>query len=1233
MSECPSEERLAEYAAGACGADEASAVERHAERCESCRAWLTRERQVADWFDGVCQDVGTEVLREVPGPDAADSRTAGHPQEAQDAREDPGTGLKIPDCRIIRQLSRGGQGIVYEALQLSTKRKVAVKVLLPGAHASASARKRFEREIELIAKLRHPNIISIHQTGTLPDGGQYYVMDYVRGLPLDRHVREKKLCLEEVLRLFATVCDAVQYAHQRGVIHRDLKPTNTLVDSEGRPQILDFGLAKPLTDRAATLVSVSQEVIGTLPYMSPEQAVGSPDEIDTRTDVYALGVIFYELLTGHYPYPVKGALPDVVRNITETPPTPPSRIWTSDSGVTRRSTRRLRAGECPIDREIQTILLKPLAKERERRYQSAGELARDIRHYLAGEPIEARRDSGLYLLKKMISRYRGISATVAISVLCGIGFGVTATVVYQRKAELAGAEALRQKDIAQAKAAEAGRQREIADAKAAEAAGKEHVGRELSSLLALTAPEEPDLAARVGALKLLYRYVNKVDTSQAKDLATQIIDGRLRGLLNNLEVALATNDLASVAQLFAQDTEAPTLQWILQRGGRDSEGNSFLARFCLRLDRWIQFPAPVGHGQEMRDCLDTLLAFEPNNDRARAVAMAMDSHWSPSKAYEENFDEYDEDRELEDWDSDVAPQPCRIRDGAMLISSTPACSGTARKRGLQLDARVVVLSWTLRLLPDASGQLPRGCANVLLAGPEGKICRGGVMYGHFEFMQRDATTGELVVVRREPARADQLYEMEMRYFRDRSTYDVLVNGDFLVEEAPCDRGGAVTEIWAGPNQGLEMLLDDIVLRCSDRPLKRDLGADVPLIDPRMLPIAVVARLPIPSTGTVGHDFDGDGCDELITGHAGQRGALTVFRVDGTTYEGRLIDDWVVSAEVELGPCSMIGSSVAVWGIGQGAAAVREAERGFVLLQVDEDFSIKEIFRKLYPEQGGGTVVPIQYSDGRRGIVVAMDHPGRAFELFAEGPGDSGARYVSLGYFIPHKPNATRASDIYSVVPYGLRGDTLDTFFIGWGQWAGNCPALVKLVGGRPVPDEEFVVSNADRVSPRAHSVTAQPLTGPTGRTRLALFCPGSGTPHLIAVSSKTKTEDTAESFSTGYGVRVWPIPRLLDGEHPVEPVFFAPMDAQAVATTEMRGRQVFAVASIEPIGLVPGKNVALQIYGLVGDQIELLWKATFFDVPWYPYDLCFADVDGNGDQELLMSIGRGGVILFKVEAN
>ena len=403
MSDAPTEAELARYAAGDCADDEARAIAARLKDHPEAQAWVERERANAAWLARVRPAAQEPATDESPvtetGSAAEDDTIDGPPRPT-------GSTPNITGYRITRELKRGGQVAVYQAIQLSTKRKVAIKVPFEGVSTSGAVRRRFKREIELVAQLKHPNIIAIFDSGVASDGRQFFVMDYVRGQPLHTYVRERKLTLEETLRLFARICDAVQYAHLRGVIHRDLKPSNILIDIDGNPKVLDFGLAKTLTAPLETALSISQEVVGTLPYMSPEQTHGNPEEIDTRTDIYALGVVLYELLTGHYPYPVIGAMVDILRNIAETPPTPPSRQWTPDSGVTRRSSGRQRPGQCPIDDDVQTIVLKALAKERDRRYQSASELARDISHYLVGEPIEAKRDSFLYMAGKSFRRHR-----------------------------------------------------------------------------------------------------------------------------------------------------------------------------------------------------------------------------------------------------------------------------------------------------------------------------------------------------------------------------------------------------------------------------------------------------------------------------------------------------------------------------------------------------------------------------------------------------------------------------------------------------------------------------------------------------------------------------------------------------------------------------------------------------------------------------------------------------------
>ncbi len=319
----------------------------------------------------------------------------------------------FPGYEILREIHRGGQAVVYQAIQSSTRRKVALKVMREGPLAESRERARFDREVQILGQLRHPNIVAIHDSGTTA-GWSYFAMDYIPGQPLDEYMATAEHSVDETLRLFVKICRAVSAAHLRGVIHRDLKPSNIWIDSSGEPHVLDFGLAKIatglLTDESQPhLMTITGQFVGSLPWASPEQAEGSPGNIDIRADVYSLGVILFQMLTGCFPYVVVGNMREVLDNILNAQPTRPSTL--------RRQ----------IKNEVETIVLKCLQKERERRYQSAGELTQDVERFLAGEPIVAKRDSAWYVLRKVALRRRWqIAAIVSVTAVLGSSYGVWA---------------------------------------------------------------------------------------------------------------------------------------------------------------------------------------------------------------------------------------------------------------------------------------------------------------------------------------------------------------------------------------------------------------------------------------------------------------------------------------------------------------------------------------------------------------------------------------------------------------------------------------------------------------------------------------------------------------------------------------------------------------------------------------------------------------------------------------
>ncbi len=338
---------------------------------------------------------------------------------------------RIGRYRIIREIGRGGMGVVYEAEQDDPARRVALKVIRDAA-VSEETRRRFRREVQLLGQLQHPCVASVFEAGTEQVGNDvvpFFAMEYVEGDPLDTHIRDRHLDRREILLLFERLCDGVQHAHMKGVIHRDLKPSNILVredgttisssasgevsDRVGQPNILDFGVARfadPET-HDGTLHTHSGQLVGTLEYMSPEQLSGDPSAIDTRCDVYAIGVMLYRALSGEKPFDLSGKpVAQAARILQETEPTSLSSVDPSLRG------------------DLEIIVGKALEKDPERRYPSASALAEDLRRFRTDAPIAARPSSAAYQLAKFAARNKtlvgGVAATIVVLVVGVVGTSI-----------------------------------------------------------------------------------------------------------------------------------------------------------------------------------------------------------------------------------------------------------------------------------------------------------------------------------------------------------------------------------------------------------------------------------------------------------------------------------------------------------------------------------------------------------------------------------------------------------------------------------------------------------------------------------------------------------------------------------------------------------------------------------------------------------------------------------------
>jgi tetratricopeptide (TPR) repeat protein/tRNA A-37 threonylcarbamoyl transferase component Bud32 len=457
----------------------------------------------------------------------------------------------IGSFELLTEVSRGGQGVVYRARRRDDQRTVALKRLLAGSFAGVASRHRFEREIEAAASLDHPGIVSVLGM-EMADGQPLLAMEWIDGVPISRWARgepeeraeSQPRSVRDMVGMMVRVCQAIVHAHQRGVIHRDLKPSNILIDAAGAPHILDFGLAKMIAPNALPGLSltVTDQFVGTPAYAAPEQFRSEGEHGDVRSDVYSLGVMFFEMLAGRLPYQITRDWSEAVETVRHVEPPRPSTLSPQ------------------IGRELDAIILKSLAKDPQRRYQSVEALAVDLQRYLDGEPVLAHGPSALYELRKVIRRHRilfgFLATTFALVMIGGITAAILATQLARKQEALQRTQHQEHEARVVAERTSEFLQRMLASADPANTGNRDLTVRQVLDDASTRIDEElrdqPRLAAAIrSVIGASYRSLGLYGAAEAQ-LSAAVEERRTVAVGDDADVAASLYDLAEIRYLKAE---------------------------------------------------------------------------------------------------------------------------------------------------------------------------------------------------------------------------------------------------------------------------------------------------------------------------------------------------------------------------------------------------------------------------------------------------------------------------------------------------------------------------------------------------------------------------------------------------------------------------------------------------------------------------------------------------------
>jgi eukaryotic-like serine/threonine-protein kinase len=601
---------------------------------------------VAPENSGKVLDRADAAFDHAPGPDDASSAVT----ETTEFVTRSASGNVIAGRFTLQEkIGEGGMGEVWAAKQTEpVKRKVALKLIKTGMDSRAVLQ-RFEQERQALAMMDHPNIARALDGGLTPTGQPFFVMELVNGLPLNKFCDEARLTPRERLRLFVPICQAVQHAHQKGVVHRDLKPANilvTMIDGKPVPKVIDFGVAKAIAGKLTdeSMSTLFGAVIGTFEYMSPEQAGFSGADVDTRADIYSLGVILYELLTGLRPFDARrlrnAALTEMLRMIQEEEPSKPStRLSTDESlpsmaALRQTEPRKLMA---MLRGELDWVVMKCLEKHRERRYETANALAHDIQRYVADEAVEARPPSAVYRFSKFLRRHRGPVLAASLVLLALVG-GIVGTTIGMIQAEQRRVEAdkARGREAARAEGERLAREQEAVQRAKAEKA-RDRARQALDAMTSSVAGDS--LATQLEISDEQKKFLTEVltyyqefagekaddESSRARTAGAAFRVGLIEGRLGRTAEAAAANRLAvdGYATLAAEFPGVPeyrnelggshnNLGLVLTGLGKRPEAEEqYRKALAIREKQVAEFPTVLEHRKNMarsQDNLGNLLA-------------------------------------------------------------------------------------------------------------------------------------------------------------------------------------------------------------------------------------------------------------------------------------------------------------------------------------------------------------------------------------------------------------------------------------------------------------------------------------------------------------------------------------------------------------------------------------------------------------------------------------------------